>query len=137
MEFPLQSPPEPPLSFNISPKELLEEAETLNKRSLTVLESITSSATVDRPTFDGCIEPFIYDENKRLARSMFLRFHASTSTDKSIRDASSKAAQLLDEHNLDLYHNGEFGAVVQQVWKERDSCIQMRSIICRSSMTYF
>ncbi|MCJ1328596.1 hypothetical protein MMC10_005273 [Thelotrema lepadinum] len=116
----LRTPPQQPVSFDATPSDLLAEAKGLNAESTAVIESIVASAKSSAPTFEYSMEPFIQRENKRLARSSPIKFYASTSTDKSVREASNAATKILEEHNLDLFHNRELFAIVHAVWKDRD-----------------
>ena len=116
----IRTPSQSPVSFNITPAGLLNEAEALNAESTAVIHAIVASADTEAPTFESSIQAFIDNENKRLAQSKPLRFHSSTNPDKAIREASTTASKILTDHDLELFHNEKFVAIVQAVWKRRD-----------------
>jgi metallopeptidase MepB len=116
---PNRIPPQPPIAFGATPSSLVQEAQTLIERSRTVWDGVVSSAAADRAnaTFDNTIRPIIDDENAKLARTRLLRFFASTSPSKELREASHAATTLLNNSDVELLSRPDVFVLVDAVMR--------------------
>jgi len=61
------------------------------------------------------IYPIIQDENERSIKLRVLRFYASTSPSKQLRDVSSKATTLFNDAEVELYGRVDMFRLVNAV----------------------
>jgi len=95
------TPPQSPVVFDATPSSLIAEARALISTSRAVWDSIAAGVATDKATFDNTIRPIIDDENGSLAKSRLLRFYASTSPSKELREASHTATTLLNDSDAE------------------------------------
>lgn len=84
-------------------------------RTRTVWRDILSTVKPESATFDNVIEPIIQDENEKSTSMRLLRFYASTSTSKGLRDASNAAVTVFANAEVDLFSKAEMFALVDAV----------------------
>jgi len=115
-------PSQAPIVFNATPSSLVQEAQALIDRSKTVWDSVVFSAAADlaNVTFDNTVRPIIDDENVKLARARLLRFYASTSPSKEIREASHTATTLLNNSDVELLSRIDVFVLVDAVMQNID-----------------
>ena len=115
-------PPQPPIAFDATPSSLVQEAQTLIDRSRTAWDGVVSSAAADlaNATFNNTIRPIIDDENAKLARTRLLRFYASTSPSKELREASHAATTLLNNSDAELLSRPDVFVLVDAVMRNME-----------------
>ncbi|KAK1756992.1 hypothetical protein QBC47DRAFT_359473 [Echria macrotheca] len=114
-----RTPPQSPVVFDATSSSLIAEARALIFTSKTVWDNIAAGAAADEATFDNTIRPIIDDENRSLTRSRLLRFYASTSPSKELREASYAATTLLSDFDAERLSRDDVfarvAAVVQSI----------------------
>ncbi|CAN8104142.1 unnamed protein product [Discula destructiva] len=107
-------PQDPPV-FNATPESLLSDAEKLIQCTHDVWREILGNVAPETATFENVIEPIIHDENAKSTSVKILRFYASTSPSKALRDASSAAAQKFTDAEVDLFSQSDMFKLVDAV----------------------
>ncbi|KAK0730668.1 hypothetical protein B0H67DRAFT_639144 [Lasiosphaeris hirsuta] len=95
-------PPHPPAVFNATTSSPVRGSRALVEQSKIVWDKTVASVHSDNATFGNTILPIIDDENIKLSRARLLRFYASTSPSKELRDASNAATKLLNDGEAEL-----------------------------------
>ncbi|KAK3356825.1 hypothetical protein B0T25DRAFT_140077 [Lasiosphaeria hispida] len=115
-------PPQAPIVFDATPSSLIQDAQALIDRSKIEWDSVVSAtADPDEATFDKTIRPIIDDENVKLAKARLLRFYASTSPSKELREASHAATTLLNNSDVELLSRVDVFALVDAVVRKIDN----------------
>jgi len=89
-----------------------------------VFDATSSSlikAELDKVTFDNTIRYIIDDENVRISNARLLRFYASTSRSKELREASNAATTLLNNIDVELLSRVDVLALVDIVARSIDN----------------
>ncbi len=107
--------PQIPPVFDATPKSLLGDARSLVERTQKVWEDIVKEVTTESATFENAIKPSIDDENSRLNSIRILKFYASTSPSRALRDASSAIGTIFTDSEVDLFSRTDIFALVNAV----------------------
>ncbi|KAK0732007.1 hypothetical protein B0H67DRAFT_474268 [Lasiosphaeris hirsuta] len=118
-----RTPPQAPIIFDATPSSLIQDAQALIDRSKILWDSLIVSAAglPDGATFDNTIRPIIDDENVKLAKTRGLRFYASTSPSKELREASHAATTLLNGSDIELLSRADVFVLVDAVARKIDN----------------
>lgn len=108
-------PPQSPPVFDATPESIRNDAQSLVERTQKVWQDIVKTVKLEYAIFDNVIQPIIQDENHRSTSMRLLRFYASTSPSKELRDASNEAATLFADLEVNLFSRAEFLALVDAV----------------------
>lgn len=73
--------------------------------------------TIETPTFDNFILPYVKDENESTGLLNQLTFYNSVSEDKDVRDASNKAAELESDYYIESASREDVYKSVRQVYE--------------------
>lgn len=93
----LRRPPQAPPTFTATPQSVVADAERLLNTSRTIQDKIVADIKPDDATFANVLRPLAQDENVMALETHILGFYQAVSTDQKLRDASSKAEELMDE----------------------------------------
>lgn len=93
----LRQPPQAPPTFTATPQSVVADAERLLNTSRTIQDKIVADIKPDDATFANVLRPLAQDENVGALEAHILGFYQAVSTDQKLRDASSKAEELMDE----------------------------------------
>jgi metallopeptidase MepB len=72
-------------------------------------------------TFKNVMVPLAEDENTAALSSHILGFYQAVSADKSLRDASTKADEMLDEFSIESSMNEDVYKLVDAVYKKKEA----------------
>ncbi|KAK4442706.1 hypothetical protein QBC34DRAFT_338256 [Podospora aff. communis PSN243] len=108
-------PSQPPTVFDATPKSLVDEAQHLIAQTKATWDAIAANIGVEEATFANVILPIVHHENARLFRARILRFYASTSPSKELRDASNTATKLFNDAEAELYCRPDIFLLVDAV----------------------
>lgn len=113
-------PPQAPPSFTATPTSLIDDAKKLCGRTRKLIDKIVADVTPETATFENVLKPIIEDENNTQLTSRLLCFYQAVSTDDKLRDASSKAEEILDEFNIETAMREDIFKLVDAVYKRGD-----------------
>ncbi|KAK0648238.1 MepB protein [Cercophora newfieldiana] len=109
-------PSQAPIVFDATADSLIQDAQDLIDKTNTVWDAIVKNVgTPDKATFGNTILPIINDENAKVRKSRILRFYASTSPSKELRDASNAATTLFNNAGAELYSRVDIFPLVHAV----------------------
>jgi metallopeptidase MepB len=92
-----RKPPQAPPIFTATPESVVADAERLIKTTRTIQDKIVAEIKPEAATFANVVLAIAHDDNVRSLESSILGFYQAVSTDSKLRDASSKAEELMDE----------------------------------------
>ncbi|KAJ5743604.1 hypothetical protein N7533_008474 [Penicillium manginii] len=93
----LRRPPQAPPTFTATPQSVVADAERIIKTSRGVQDQVVGSVQASNATFASVLGPLSQDENVMALEAHILGFYQAVSVDQKLRDASSKAEELMDE----------------------------------------
>ncbi|KAJ5570660.1 Peptidase M3A/M3B, partial [Penicillium sp. DV-2018c] len=93
----LRTPPQAPPTFTATPQSVVADAERLIKSSRAIQDKVVAEIKPDDATFANVVRPLAQNDNEMALESHILGFYQAVSTDSKLRDASSKAEELMDE----------------------------------------
>ncbi|KAJ5984603.1 hypothetical protein N7481_006702 [Penicillium waksmanii] len=93
----LRRPPQAPPTFTATPQSVVADAERIIKTSRGVQDQVVGSVQANNATFANVLGPLSQDENVMALEAHILGFYQAVSVDQKLRDASSKAEELMDE----------------------------------------
>lgn len=74
-------------------------------------------AAIKNPTVENVLIPTVNHENEGYFQENLVTFYQYVSTDKEVRDASTKAEQLLDEHSIEQNARVDLFRVYNKLWE--------------------
>lgn len=93
----LRRPPQAPPIFTGTPQSVVADAERLIRASRAVQDKIVAEVKPDTATFANALLPLAQHESVLALEAHIIGFYQAISTDQKLRDASSKAEELMDE----------------------------------------
>lgn len=75
-------------------------------------------AAIEEPTIDNVLIPTANRENENYFVENLITFYQYVSTDKEVRDASTKAEQLIDESSIEQNSRVEVFQVYKKLWEK-------------------
>ncbi|KAJ5641773.1 hypothetical protein N7490_005773 [Penicillium lividum] len=97
----LRRPPQAPPTFTATPQSIVADAERLINTSRSVQDKIVAEINPDAATFANVLRPLAQDSNAMMLEAHILGFYQAVSTDQKLRDASSKAEELMDDFSIE------------------------------------
>lgn len=120
-------PPAIPPSWNWTPERILFDAHCVIDNTTKLYDQLES---IESPTLDNLIKPFMIQENKITPLINQLCFLQHVSNDKSIRDASNEATELLQNFEIEMSLRYkmflQFDKIWNQIKNQRDEFIKQR-----------
>lgn len=101
--------------FDATPESLRNDARNLVEQTQKVWKDIVNTVKPGSATFNHVIEPIIRDENAKSTSMRLLRFYASTSPSKNLRDASNAVVTKFTDSEVDLFARADVYALVDAV----------------------
>ncbi|KAF4487432.1 Saccharolysin [Colletotrichum fructicola Nara gc5] len=116
-----QSPPQQLALFNDTPQSILQIAKEACERRSTLYDELVAEVSVDRASFDNVIRPIAAAENERQITERRVCFYKDVSDDKTLRDASSEASQILANAEKEAYQRQDIFNLIDAVYKHRNN----------------
>ncbi|CAN6674717.1 saccharolysin [Trichomonascus vanleenenianus] len=107
-------PPQPAPSWATTPEKILGTADKAIAENKRVDDEIAQEAN---PTFDSVIKKYVTWENKEQVLTGPLTFYQRVSTDKGLREASTKAEEKLENYFIDAASREDVYVKVKAVWE--------------------
>lgn len=115
-----QKPPQAPPSFIATTTSLVEDAKTLCGNTRSLLDKIVAEVTPETATFSNVILPIAEDENKAGLQNRIIGFYQAVSGDPSLRDASSKAEEIMDEFSIEASMREDIFKLVNAAFEKKE-----------------
>jgi metallopeptidase MepB len=113
-----QKPPQAPPLFTHTESQITDEAKQLCDKYRSVLDDIVANVKSESATFENVILPAVHQEDVAGLKSSILSFYQAVSADSKLRDASSKADEIMDEANIEASMREDVFKLVEAVWKK-------------------
>jgi metallopeptidase MepB len=94
-------PPQAPPLFTATAASLVKDAQALCDHTRAMLDKIAKDVTPQSATFANVVLPMAEDENTAGLEARIIGFYQAVSTNQELRDASSKAEEIMDEFNIE------------------------------------
>jgi len=88
------SPPQAPITFNITPDSILADRKKIRDKTDALLDQIVASVTPDTACFDHVLLPLVQDENESMAVTLLHDLHQKVSVDEAVREACRKSEEI-------------------------------------------
>ena len=96
-----KKPPQAPPLFTGTPKSVIEDTQRIIDQSRSTEDKIVANVKPQDATFEKVMLPMAYDENDGGLETHIIGFYQSVSTDQELRDASTKAEEMMDEFAIE------------------------------------
>lgn len=117
----LRRPPQAPPLFTATAQSLVDDAKRLIETSRKVQDDVVASVKPESATFASVLKPIAHDENVMALESHILCFYQAVSTDQELRNASSKAEELMDEFFIETVMREDVFKLVDAALKKNES----------------
>lgn len=116
-----QLPPQAPPSFVATPDSLVEDAKKMCDSTRQLLDKIVAEITPEMATFENVVLPMAQEENTAGLQNRIIGFYQAVSTDQKLRDASSKAEEMMDEFSIEASMREDIFKLVDAAYKRNSS----------------
>ncbi|KAJ5595714.1 hypothetical protein N7450_002172 [Penicillium hetheringtonii] len=117
----LRRPPQAPPIFTATPQSVVADAERIIKTSRSVQDQVVGSVQAENATFANVLGPLAQDENVMALEAHILGFYQAVSIDQKLRDASSKAEELMDEFFIESAMREDIFKLVDAALKKNET----------------
>lgn len=104
--------------WTLTPEEILAQAKDVVRKEIEFNDYI---ASIEEPSVENVLVPAINFSNENEFPESSLTFYQYVSTDKAVRDASTKAEQLMDENLIEQNTRVEVFQVYNKLWENINS----------------
>ncbi|KAJ5095049.1 hypothetical protein N7532_007340 [Penicillium argentinense] len=116
----LRRPPQAPPTFTATPQSIVADAERIIKTSRGIQDKVVGEVKAETATFANVIGPLAQDENVMALEAHILGFYQAVSMDQKLRDASSKAEELMDEFFIESAMREDIFQLVDAALKKNE-----------------
>ncbi|KAL3462218.1 peptidase family M3-domain-containing protein [Aspergillus heterothallicus] len=117
----LRRPPQAPPLFTATAESLLSDAKRLIETSRKVQDGIVAKITPESADFASVLKPLAHDSNVMGLEASILGFYQAVSTEQALRDASSKAEELMDDFSIESSMREDLYKLVDAVLNKNES----------------
>lgn len=113
-----KTPSQAPPLFTATKESLIDDAKKLCSSTRNLLDKLAKDIKPDQATFENVVLPIAQDEDAAGLESRIIGFYQAVSTDSGLRDASSKAEEIMDEFNIETSMREDIYALVEAAWQK-------------------
>lgn len=117
----LRRPPQAPPLFTATAQSIVDDAKRLIAISRRAQDDVVAGVKPGTATFASVVKPLAQDENVMALESHILSFYQAVSTDQELRNASSKAEELMDEFFIETVMREDVFKLVDAALKKNES----------------
>lgn len=117
----LRRPPQAPPVFTATPQSVVADAERLIKTSRAVQDKVVAEVKPETAAFASVLGPLSQDENVMALEAHIIGFYQAVSTDQKLRDASSKAEEMMDEFFIESVMREDVYKLVDAVLNKNET----------------
>ncbi|CAG8075576.1 unnamed protein product [Penicillium olsonii] len=117
----LRKPPQAPPVFTATPQSLVADAERLIASSRAIQDKVVAEIKPEAATFANIVRPLAQNDNVMGLEAHILGFYQAVSTDSKLRDASSKAEELMDEFFIEAVMREDVFNLVDAVLRRNET----------------
>ena len=96
-----KSPPQAPPLFTGTPKSVIEDTKRIIEKARGVEDRIVAEVKPEDASFENAMLPIASDENQGALENHIIGFYQSVSTNQELRDASTKAEEMMDDFSIE------------------------------------
>lgn len=116
----LRKPPQAPPLFTATAQSIVDDAKRLIATSRKVQDDVVAGVKPDSATFSSVLKPLAQDESAMALEAHILGFYQAVSTDQELRNASSKAEELMDEFFIETVMREDVFKLVDAALKKNE-----------------
>lgn len=116
-----RNPPQSPPVFTATAESILADAEKSTEKSKSILDQIVATVTPETATFDNTLKPILIDGNDSSGPQNIQTFFQHVSTNEALREASTKAEELLSDFYIEAKMREDVFKLVDAAYSTRDS----------------
>lgn len=116
-----RTPPQKPPVFTATADSILADAKKSAEQSKKVLDNVVASVTPETATFENTLKPILIDGNESSGPQNILTFYQHVSTNDSLREASTKAEELLNDFYIEAKMREDVFKLVNAAYATRES----------------
>ncbi|KAA8646894.1 M3 family metallopeptidase [Aspergillus tanneri] len=110
----------PPV-FTATAQSIVDDAKRLIETSRKAQDAVVSNVKSDSATFDSVLKTLAHDENLMALESHILSFYQAVSTEQALRDASSKAEEMMDNFFIESAMREDIFKLVDAVLNKNET----------------
>jgi metallopeptidase MepB len=114
-----QKPPQAPPLFTASASFLVDDAKRICEHTRSLLNKIAAEVTPETATFENVVLPIALDENASGLETRIIGFYQAVSTDQELRDASSKAEEIMDAFSIEASMREDIFKLVDAAFQKK------------------
>lgn len=115
------APPQPPPLFTATAGSILDETKRINSTTQSVYDQVVANVKPEAANFANTLEPILIDDNESSAARRIMTFYQHVSPDESLRDASTKCEEALDDFNIETRMRDDIFALIDAAYASRSS----------------
>lgn len=96
-----KNPPQAPPLFTGTPESVIEDTKRIIEKSRSIEDRIVAEIKPEDASFKNTMLPLAADENQGALESHIIGFYQSVSTNQELRDASTKAEEMMDDFSIE------------------------------------
>ena len=96
-----KKPPQAPPLFTGTPASVIDDTKRIVENSRSIEDKIVETVKEEDASFENVLLPMAYDENDGGLETHIIGFYQSVSTNQKLRDASTKAEEMMDEYSIE------------------------------------
>ncbi|KAL3472618.1 peptidase family M3-domain-containing protein [Aspergillus californicus] len=117
----LRRPPQAPPLFTATAESILNDAKRLIETARKVQDGVVANVPSESAKFASVLKPLVQNDNVMALESNILGFYQSVSTQQDLRDASSKAEELMDDFSIESSMREDIFKLIDAVLKKNES----------------
>lgn len=115
-----KKPPQAPPSFTATAASLVDDAKKICEHSRSILDTIAREITPEKATFETVLKPMIEDENASSLQTRIIGFYQAVSAESELRDASTKAEQIMDDFGIEAAMREDIYKLVEAAYQKKE-----------------
>ena len=96
-----KNPPQAPPLFTGTPTSVIEDTKRIIEKARGVEDKIVAEVKPEDANFENAMLPMASDENQGALENHIIGFYQSVSTNQELRDASTKAEEMMDDFSIE------------------------------------
>ena len=111
-------PPQAPPLFTGTPDSVIEDTKRIIEKSRGVEDKIVAEVKPEDASFENTMLPLAVDENQGALENHIIGFYQSVSTNQELRDASTKAEEMMDDFSIESSMREDIYKLVEAALKK-------------------
>ena len=96
-----KNPPQAPPLFTGTPTSVIEDTKRIIEKARGVEDKVVAEVKPEEASFENVMLPMASDENEGALENHIIGFYQSVSTNQELRDASTKAEEMMDDFSIE------------------------------------